>query len=292
MKNNNLHDPQTTVAHDLPPGRPEKMDEVLHDAESLTSPRDAGTASSQKFVIVKERSQASKLGCCAATYVPYQTCPGSGPNACPLKPKIRPDGSFEQDWCYASCGTVGINHMGHITKAAVGVPLNTIAKEESDGVARLRGDKPCRLHVGGETADSPHAMLLAAAAEVYTAKHGKPVWSYTHNWRVIPRTAFGNISILASCELPEQVLQANALGYAAALLIPDFPESGNTFSYGGVKVLPCPAAIDDTTHCDTCGGGRGWCMRDGWLKQHGLTIGLKIHSGNKAKARELAEVLR
>ena len=33
-------------------------------------------------------------------------------------------------------------------------------------------------------------------------------------------------------------------------------------------------------------------MRDGWLKEHGLTIGLKIDSGNKAKAKELTELLR
>ena len=240
-------------------------------------------------VIVTHRSWANKLGRCAATYCPYQTCP----DTCPLKPTIAPDGSFKQDWCYASCGTVGVNHMGHITKAAVAVPLNTIAKEESDGVARLRGDKPCRLHVGGETANTAHAELLAGAAEVYTSKHGQPVFTYTHNWKTIPRAAFGSISVLASCEYPEQVAEANTLGYAAALLIPELPESGKAFSYGGVKVLPCPAAVDETVHCDNCGGeAKGFCMRDGWLKQHGLTIGLKIHSGNKANARELTQLLR
>jgi hypothetical protein len=196
--------------------------------------------------------------------------------------------------------------MGHITKTAVGVPLTTIAKEESDGVARLPGDKPCRLHISGETADTAHAMLLAAAAEVYTAKHGQPVFTKTHNWKSIPRAAFGSISVLASCEYPHQVAEANALGYAAALLIPDFPNDKKVCWYRGVKVLPCPAAVDEKVHCNRlkpkkgrdsgycCGSktGQGFCMRDGWLKEHGLTIGLKIDSGNKAKAKELTELLR
>ena len=82
--------------------------------------------------------------------------------------------------------------------------------------------------------------MLAEAAAVYTSKYKQPVFTYTHNWRSIPRDAWGSISVLASCEFSQEgyqePAQANDLGYAAALLIPMFPTSPKVFRYGDATV--------------------------------------------------------
>ena len=181
--------------------------------------------------------------------------------------------------------------MERITGAAAGNSLIEIASAEVSGIKARQGDKPCRLHVGGETANTTHAVMLAGAAEVYVSKHGQPVFTYTHNWRSIPRAAFGSISVLASCEYPEQVAEANALRYAAALLIPNFPNSFKVFRYGDTNVLPCRAAIDPTVKCHMPDPNKSCrlCMGDGMLRDRGLTIGLAIH-GNKA--RELKQIVQ
>ena len=178
-------------------------------------------------IIFVEKSKNPKIGEVSAIYAPLTTCPGS----CP----------FKKAGCYARNGNVNL-HARRCTEQCDGMTQIEIARAEAETIRNMSGERPLRLHVSGDFYNAECAEIIDRAAGDYTAKHGKPVWAYTHNWRNIPRSVFKNIAILASCETRVQAVQAHIDGYNVALVIPDQTTPKD--------VTVCPALIKGITCCE------------------------------------------
>ncbi len=133
-------------------------------------------------------SKNSKIGLAAATYAPIaQTCP----DTCPLK----------ANGCYAQGGNVGM-HVRRLERATDGLNGDTAAMLEAAQIkdAKIRDDRPLRIHVSGDAITDFRARTISEAARSWRGK----VWSYTHAWREVARSSWNNVSVLASCEsLPQ-----------------------------------------------------------------------------------------
>lgn len=176
-------------------------------------------------VSVVAASKNSKTGLVAATYAPIsKTCPKS----C----------SFYKNGCYAQDGFTGMQNRQLERNAKNTSPLE-LALIEARKIRELDvpPGRPLRLHVTGDCTSIRAAQILASAAKKYPG----PVWGYTHNWRKIPRSAWGTISIFASCENLEQAQAAIELGYPPALVVAQHPENGKAWrDRWGWKWVPCP----------------------------------------------------
>lgn len=114
-----------------------------------------------------------------------------------------------------------------------------------------RGGRDLRLHVSGEVSCTKGAHALAGAADRWRARGGGSVWTYTHRWRQIPRAAWGSVSVFASVETPDELWPALRLGYAPALVVPEFPHGPRAFDLDCVRMIPCPAEAGHRT-CAQC----------------------------------------
>lgn len=153
----------------------------------------------KSLAIAVENSENSKLGACSATYVTLDSCPPS----CPLA----------GNGCYAERGKVQLH-----TPKGIGAH-HIIARAEASAIARLSGWRPLRLHVSGDSRTATAARIVAAASRAYAKRgRGSKVWTYTHAWRTVPRAAWTGVSVLASCDTVEEIAEARARGYAAALV--------------------------------------------------------------------------
>lgn len=161
------------------------------------------------------KSGNAKIGDAAATYAAQASCP----SYCAF---------FNGGGCYAENGqiyssvTKRLNDDAHATRATA----LDVARAEADAIDRLPvlqcWDKPIRLHTVGDCTTDETAQIVAAAAERYMQRGGGPAWCYTHAWRIVDRASWGRVSVLASCETPEQVELARARGYATALVVEQF----------------------------------------------------------------------
>ena len=151
-----------------------------------------------------------------------------------------------------------------------------------------RGGRDLRLHVGGDCPDTASARVLAGAAARWRARGGGVVWTYTHRWREIPRSAWGEISVLASCETPEQVRDARGRGYAPALVVTEFPDR-RAFRLRGIvgRVVPCPAETGKRT-CVEC----RLCFDDRALLERAAVIGFAVHGLGSSELRARLPVLQ
>jgi hypothetical protein len=144
-----------------------------------------------------------------------------------------------------------------------------------------RGGRDLRLHVGGDCKDAEAARILAAAAVRWRTRGGGKVWTFTHSWRSVPAEAWGPIASLASCENTSDVHKAMARGYAAALVVAEFPNGDRAFDVGdGVKAIPCPAETRGTT-CVQC----RLCL-DQPLRELKRAVAFKVHGHTAKRARE------
>jgi hypothetical protein len=213
------------------------------------------------MVVAVESTQNRKTGPLAATYVSQSSCPES----CP----------FFGNGCYAETG-----HMLHTTRrvnAKSGTP-EEIATEEAKKIVSLSGMVPLRLHVVGDAKTDEAAKILANACKTYSARFGQPAFTYTHAWRDVLRSSWGQINVLASCENAEQVMEANEKGYAAAVVVEKF-ESDKVYEKDGLKILPCPQQTGRVKNCVECRA----CMKADKLKQTGLTVAFEAHGASKRK---------
>lgn len=209
----------------------------------------------------------------SATYVSQQSCPRS----CP----------FLNNGCYAEQGMTGI-HTKRLNKGKAS-PL-ALAKEEHCQILGLAGDKPLRLHVVGDCKTTAAARWVSMAAEVYQSRHEMPVWTYTHAWRDVPREAWGEVSVLASCETEEQAEQAMQAGYAACITLPALPTRGRAWkTWRGHTIIPCPEQTRRSDSCTTC----RLCWDDKALRDRRAVIGFGAHgSGRKRVTTALDATLR
>jgi hypothetical protein len=216
-----------------------------------------------------ERSGDTKLSDCknvSATWVPQHSCHED----CPLK----------RNGCYAEVGNSGIhthtnNGKANRYKTGLAKLRLILAKQEAKAIRGLTGKRKLRVHVVGDCATAQAAAIVGKAMIDHEKKQGKVAWTYTHSWRRILPKHWRGARVMASCETPEQVRQANARGYAAALIIPPI-DSNKQFDYHGLTVVPCPAQFkreDGTRHatCEHC----TLCQQPDMLLTRGLTIGFQ-----------------
>lgn len=221
-----------------------------------------------EVVLAIEKSQNSKTGTVSATYAPIHSCP----KTCP----------FMDNGCYGQSDFCGL-HLNRINKEAEKQKITKpfqIAKVEAAGIRKLSGRRPLRLHVVGDCSTPKAAEIVTAAAEEYKAKENQHVWTYTHAWRTVPRSKWGSISVLASCETIEEAKHAIRRGYAVSMV------RARPFSkvivVDGLKLVPCPN-ITHNTPCDKC----KLCMRDQKLLATNRVICFFPH-GAKATLAEKA----
>lgn len=222
-------------------------------------------------VSVVERSGDKKLTAnenVSATWVSQATCH----NDCPLK----------KNGCYAESFNAGIqtarlNREAKSLKQRLRDLRLKLARQEAKGISKLTGKRKLRVHVVGDCATAETAGIVGKAMVDYQKRSGKAAWTYTHSWRRFGPKAWRGANVLASCERPEQVRQAQAKGYACALIVPDHP-TNKVYQYGGLNILPCPAQFwtgpkpgDRTLTCETC----NICQRPDMLRERNLVVGFQ-----------------
>lgn len=212
------------------------------------------------LAIARGLSANAKLGDAATTYAAQASCP----SACVFR-----DGGG----CYAESGQVGKFVTDPLNRAAGDPTPVEVANAEAEAIDALpQGTgRPLRLHTVGDSPTDECARIVAAAGERYMARGGGPVWTYTHAWRDVSRASWGPVSVLASCETAQDVLEAQERGYATAVVVEDFPSArlyGSTIG----DVLPCPAQTRHRT-CTDC----RLCMDDAGVRARGYSIGFEVH---------------
>lgn len=216
-------------------------------------------------VFAVEVSQNRKLGPCSATYVAQPSCP----------PTCR----FLDAGCYAEHGQMGI-HTRRLNAEAAGLTPLDLAANEAEVVDALPARLDLRLHVVGDCATPPAAHPVAHAAVRYSkrSRRGVAAWGYTHAWRSVARRDWHSVSMLASCESPYEALDAMGRGYAAAVTVREF-RSGKAYSWGGVRVLPCPEQTRGDVSCVDC----RLCFESDKLLSRGDVIGFRAHGAGKSR---------
>jgi hypothetical protein len=203
-------------------------------------------------------------------------------NACP----------FKGGGCFAEAGFTRFMAR-KLDAAAEGLTADQVIAEEArliDGAFKggrvpqdgAWGGRDLRLHVGGDVGSALGARLLAGAAERWRDRGGGAVWSFTHAWREVPREAWGSISVLASVERPEDIEAAHAAGYAAAIVVDEFPTDRAFFlPRSGAKIVPCPAEARGTT-CVEC----RLCLDADKLARRNVAIAFEAHGPKARRVRE------
>jgi hypothetical protein len=227
----------------------------------------------QSGVYATRVSASRKLGPVAATHVAQLSCP----KTC----VFLGAGCYAEDAHLSAYVTKRLNRGvdSEITKA-------TIASIEADAIDALSGDRDLRLHVVGDSTTVNGTRKIAAAAERYMARGGRKAFTYTHAWRSVPRSAWGDVSVLASCETPADVRAASALGYAAVLVVDKHLEE-RRHHRGGIDLLPCPQETRGVT-CAEC----RLCMDAGRLRDEGLTIAFAVHGSPASKSKAVRSLRR
>ena len=217
-------------------------------------------------------SKNVKVGDVAATYAPIsKTCP----TTCPLR----------DNGCYAQGGNVGFK-VRRTEEYSDGLNGDTVAALEGDEIADLAPHAPpghaLRIHVSGDAITDYRAAQMARGASVWPGR----VWSYTHAWRSVDRVSWGKVSILASCESLEAVVDAKHRGYAAALVVAEHPKDGRAYlarsgpphAYSVVKVIPCPSQTRNVK-CTDC----KLCWNDSLLLSQAACISFAAHGATKKR---------
>jgi hypothetical protein len=228
-------------------------------------------------VIAAEKSGNTKLSKgtgISATYASQATCPGD----CP----------FLDKGCYGETGMTGV-HTSFLNKSET-TNTTTLARREAHAIDGLSGKRPLRLHVVGDARTKRAAQILSRAADRYKAKEDEDVWTYTHAFRTVPRSAWGSISVLASCETAEDVKLARSRGYATAIVLEEHEWEGRYVHQmrdskgrfaGKVDVTPCPAQTRGVS-CESC----RLCFDDSGLIKRATSIAFAIHGGAMRKIRK------
>ncbi len=181
----------------------------------------------------------------SATFISTQTC--------------AKDCLYRQEGCYAKEGRLGVVALPLLNVAALGLSADEILEEEAHQIdlsfpgsawptsfSRVPdngdgGKRDLRLHVAGDVAGSVAAVeRLARAAKRWKQRGGGEIWTYTHDWRRVPRRAWGVINVLASVETPAEIADARERGYAALLTVEKL--KGRSFYEVAPNTLavPCP----------------------------------------------------
>lgn len=221
-------------------------------------------------ILAKDISQNAKTGPASVTYASQKSCPRD----CP----------FLNNGCYAEHGKTGI-----ITKrlnASTVKDPNEIARVEADHIKALADNGPridLRVHVVGDSRTPKAAQLVGGAMADYERRTGRSAWTYTHAWKRVKAGNWRGANVLASCESPRDVKRANAMGYVASLVVPEF-KTHKTYEIDGVKLVPCPYQTRGV-QCVKC----RLCLDVERLRAAGLTVGFEPHGTRRKMVARIAE---
>ena len=227
-----------------------------------------------KLAIAVQDSKNSKVGDVAVTYVTTASCP----KTCKLLDK----------GCYAQGGHCAFttNRLDREASKRNRLRPIDIARAEAKEIDKLPANKPLRLHIVGDCRTAGAAEVLAKAAFEYKNRSNRinlpPVWTYTHSWKTIPRSAWGWISVLASCETIEEAEQAYNKGYTPAMI--RYKPFKGTISYKGWKLIACREMSEGVT-CNKCRICMNW---EPWAVDKKIVC--FFPHGNKAK--QVEEMIR
>jgi hypothetical protein len=220
-----------------------------------------------KIATLVHSSKNAKVGFASATYVSVEA-------SCPTDCAQRDAG------CYAQTGNVGI-HVRRMDKNSSAqhrrnarIAANAEAKLLHEAIAKNQHTLPLRLHVSGDCRTPTAAKIVSGAASRWKNK----VWTYTHAWKRVPRSAWGKVSVLASVDCPADIEKAVARGYAPAIVVPKHTSPRATKMYG-VKFIPCPAQTKEAVNCVSC----GLCLNADRLHRDGFGISFAAHGVAKNK---------
>lgn len=222
----------------------------------------------KRIASAHENSANKKLGNISTTYAGVQSCP----NACPFK---------KTGACYGMSGPVAF-YWRKLTSDQF--TTEETARMEAKAIMGLTGKNDLRIHTLGDCSTPEAAQIVSDAATVHMRKHGKAAFTYTHAWRTVPRSAWGEVSVLASCETIDEVNEAKALGYATSMVVSEY-EKDTMYVKDGVKIMPCPEITGKSESCQKC----RLCMRDGNLKKADVTIAFAAHGPTKKMKAVLEE---
>lgn len=214
-----------------------------------------------------------KLLGCAVTYVAQQSCP----QEC----------LFLNQGCYAEYGPMLWSVTSKLNLEVKGLRPAELARMEGGMIWGMRYDprarnRPLRLHGVGDCASDYAAQEVSSAADHWILTNEAPVWSYTHAWRNVKRESWGNVSILASVENPRDLALATKRGYAAAMIVPEFPNGPKAFKgFQDFKIVPCPEQTLGIG-CRDC----KLCFKDKWLHENRIVIGFTPHGVGQKKVRQ------
>lgn len=209
-----------------------------------------------------EISQNVKTGFVSATYASQKSCDSD----CPFLGK----------GCYAEHGYANVTTQ-RLNKDADD-DLIAIAQEEAALIDGLSGKFDLRVHVVGDCKTDDTATIVASAMKRHRRKKGRKAWTYTHAWRKVAKASWLGESVLASCETPNEVLQAKEKGYAAAIVVEKF-EREKLYEKDGIRLLPCPNQTSRKLTCADC----GICMNASALERTGITVAFEAHGTSKKK---------
>jgi hypothetical protein len=127
------------------------------------------------------------------------------------------------------------------------------------------------------------------ACRNYRYKHNKPVWTYTHAWKRVPREAWGmSISVFASCETPKECVEARANGYAAAFIPLDIKKDRQILrKEHGLSSVLCPH-FSRNTQCINC----RLCFNDFAFYEKGRVLLLPPHGSGTRKVENVLRIKR
>lgn len=137
----------------------------------------------------------------------------------PVCPVVCP---YRKGGCYAQRGRVGII-VRRLERECAGMDPCAIAENAAslirDAARLLVGAGiPLRLFVSGDAHCERCASVIARAAEEYMLHVNALAYGYTRNWRNVPRSTWGRVSVLASVSTDAEETWARARGYVPARL--------------------------------------------------------------------------
>lgn len=290
------------------------------------------------LAVASLKSANSKTGDCYVTSAAQQSCPNGKNNVyrCPF---------IEGKGCYAEQANQGVwTNILNTTAAAAEADSLEIAKAEAAAIEKLAAylntyengpSKLLRIHIVGDAVTADSARVIAEAAKPFVRRNAEiatlfsrnqegrlignggrgdsKVWAYTHGWRTVPREAWGEVSVLASCETQEDMEEAYAKGYALAAVVKKYEnehlwKSGEeqrwkAYPSGNFIILPCPneagspSKLDPDTgksvegkkpQCFEC----GLCLKEKMLREKRMVIAFETHGSSTKVINEVLVQLK
>jgi len=248
---------------------------ILENGSAADTARATLVASQVKITAI---SGNSKVGKVATTQVSQYTCDLLG-TPCP----------FRHAGCYGESGLVAMTSRTlELASKSLGesVSLLDIAHAEADGIDTLKGNRPLRLHVVGDSPTDSSATIVSLAADRYTARGGQAVWTYTHGWREVARTSWGGVSVLASCESIKDLDAAYAKGYALSMVVEVHGDKVKPYRLdNGMLGIPCREQVGAAEDCTKC----RLCFDGDKLRRSNAVILFAVHGQQSRKAKAAIE---